>query len=283
MTRGRSGDRTYTGHNGARESVLRDKAKLAHAPAGTAGGVALAAQFRAFIEAGQCPFCGESFRNIAAHTNRTHGVDRHELKEIAGIPKSRPACSPEFSETLGELRRRDMSPEHLAKLREGADARAARREKRSFSEAGKVAQRAKLAKVDRIEAGATAARRYYESTADRDRSIVARLDAGESSESIQRDLGISGPTVRRALGRLGDGRDLRADAGRRRPVPREAMQEGARKVALKRRSETLAKFLELGGDWSALCVLAEDLGTSRKALRTYLVTRCGVRIDGRSR
>lgn len=54
---------------------------------------------REAIEAGRCPWCGRGpFALLASHTNRQHGIDRWELRELAGLPYNAPVCDPAYSE-----------------------------------------------------------------------------------------------------------------------------------------------------------------------------------------
>lgn len=42
-----------------------------------------------------CPFCGEGpFTVVAAHVNRRHGLDRHELRDLLGITEGESICDP---------------------------------------------------------------------------------------------------------------------------------------------------------------------------------------------
>lgn len=52
---------------------------------------------RRFIDANLCPYCSRGpFKNLAGHTIRTHGIDRRELREAAGVPLSYPVASPDL-------------------------------------------------------------------------------------------------------------------------------------------------------------------------------------------
>lgn len=51
---------------------------------------------RASIAAQVCPFCGRGpFAMLPVHTNKMHGVDKWELRELAGFSTSDPLCSEE--------------------------------------------------------------------------------------------------------------------------------------------------------------------------------------------
>lgn len=54
---------------------------------------------RAAIEAQTCPFCGRGpFKVIAVHTNKMHGVDKWELRNLAGLTSSESICASDYSE-----------------------------------------------------------------------------------------------------------------------------------------------------------------------------------------
>lgn len=257
---------------------------------------------RQCIESGVCPFCGDQFKNIAAHTNRTHGVDRFELKEMAGIPKSAPACSPEFTAECSDRAKRDISPERISKLRA-----AKRTGKRVYSDAGRAVQAAKLRAPEAIErrrfavaemdpnaiaearrrAAETNSRRRRAAVYDRDCEIVRRLDSGESSEDIQAEMNISVTTVKGALKRLGANRDLRKDAANRDTRKQKSARNLARAHEIAQaESEALAeerisRWRQLGETWEALSLLAEEWGVNEKTVRAYLRS-CGAAVpDGR--
>jgi len=152
-------------------------------------------EMRRAIANGDCPFCGAPYVNIAGHTYRAHGVSAVELKDMAGIPKTRPACTPELSAKLSEISKQDG----LAKVER---MRAARNPhaKRKLSAAGIQSQREKLNK-------ARAARRTRVSV--HDDLILTRIRSGELAKTVENDLGINPGSVRRALRRSGVTDDLR--------------------------------------------------------------------------
>lgn len=165
MTRGRRGNQTYTGFNGASDHALRSlrlSDKSDPNPQNRKLPPSREAMLRA-IEAGLCPYCGDPFKNIGAHTSRTHGVPTPELKEYLGIPKSRPICSPELSEQWSEERKARLDESHMKKMR-GSKLGG----RRKLSEAGKQANREKLAK-------------WRESTGDQ-----GRRQQKEASQALKR-------------------------------------------------------------------------------------------------
>ncbi|MFE7906511.1 hypothetical protein [Streptomyces albogriseolus] len=59
---------------------------------------------RAAIEAQLCPFCGRGpYKVIAVHTNKTHGIDKWELREMAGLTTRDSICAPEYASRAREL------------------------------------------------------------------------------------------------------------------------------------------------------------------------------------
>jgi len=51
---------------------------------------------RLHIKACICPFCGSGpFKSVSGHTNRAHGIDRHELRTWAGMLGNQSIASPE--------------------------------------------------------------------------------------------------------------------------------------------------------------------------------------------
>lgn len=89
------------------------------------------------IYSGLCPFCRKGFRNIAYHTNKTHGVDRFQLKEMAGIPKTYPACSPELTEHLRGLGKEKLQSDDDLRDRLAVLHTLRKLGPREFSEAGR--------------------------------------------------------------------------------------------------------------------------------------------------
>lgn len=212
MTRGRRREKTYTGFNGAATDVLRGKEKNARAPAGQAGSVAAPSTegFRAWIAAGQCPYCGrDDFKNLAGHTHRSHGVSAAQLREIAGMIKGAPLCSPDLSARFRALRLGQRLPD-LAYER-----LAARTAPRQFSEAGKAAQRGKALRVapDRRQAAARASGdKQLTANAARHEAVLSLYAKGLGTTRIAAELGENPKFILQALKRAGvwvDGRSLR--------------------------------------------------------------------------
>ncbi|QRZ05936.1 hypothetical protein [Mycolicibacterium austroafricanum] len=206
---GRSGDTTFgkNGVNAFRLSKLRSQAHVDPALQNRRY-PDTPEVMRACIEQGICPFCGEQYKLIAKHTRNTHGIDKDELKAMAGIPKSRSACSSEFRQKLSDsAKAREDLQSQVEKLR-----KADRPKKRKYSEAGAAVQRAKLeAGRDPARVGETISRRRRAETAERDAQIVARVRGGEFLADVAKDFGLhvrTASTICRRAGLM----DLRKQA-----------------------------------------------------------------------
>lgn len=93
------------------------------------------AAVRAAIEAQTCPFCGAGpYKVLAVHTSKIHGVDRRDLRELAGLNGSARICAPEFSE-----RARQLAHEHNIGARGAAVDRSGRPKKYRTTSAGRAA------------------------------------------------------------------------------------------------------------------------------------------------
>jgi hypothetical protein len=93
---------------------------------------------RAYIAAQQCPWCLRTgFQVLARYTQAAHGVDRWELRALAGITYSASVCAPEVSERLAEVGR-ERSPAMLAAMRVHA------RKPHRVSAAGRAINTAKI-------------------------------------------------------------------------------------------------------------------------------------------
>ncbi|MEU3160025.1 hypothetical protein ABZ753_21580 [Streptomyces griseoincarnatus] len=115
-------------------------------------------QVRAGIEAQMCPWCGNGpFKILALHTTRLHGVDRFQLRDLAGLTYSTSICAPEVAEERREIVRR--SGRVLVSPGRGV--------KRRLSEAAKETARRKLeaARSDEQRRAATAAAQTPEARA----------------------------------------------------------------------------------------------------------------------
>lgn len=76
----------------ANESTLNSRIKVSRArEAGQNAWVtpASAQRIRELVEAQICPICGDGpFKLVASHTNRNHGIDRYELRELCGVNRT---------------------------------------------------------------------------------------------------------------------------------------------------------------------------------------------------
>lgn len=130
-------------------------------------------QIRAFIIAGLCPWCDGSkthpgpFASIAGHTTIAHGVDRFQLRELAGLYRNSVICSDEHHlRTQQNLRRRIDAGEWVPTHPHGGP--------HTFSTAGRATQAAKtihMTHEERVRAGyASAAAR----TPEQQRAMVEK-------------------------------------------------------------------------------------------------------------
>lgn len=93
---------------------------------------------RRAIDAQMCPFCERGpFKMLPVHTNKVHGVDKWELRDLAGLTTNDPLCSPEARDAM----RAKASAE--AVTRATAAARDSRRPQR-WTQAGRAKNRATL-------------------------------------------------------------------------------------------------------------------------------------------
>lgn len=58
-----------------------------------------------------CPFCGRGpYKMLPVHTNKSHGVDKWELRELAGMSTTETLCSPESVDAMRAAAARNGSP-----------------------------------------------------------------------------------------------------------------------------------------------------------------------------
>jgi hypothetical protein len=58
---------------------------------------------REFIASAMCPYCPAGpFKMLSGHTNRAHGIDRHELRVAAHLSEAEPISSPEVRRAAQE-------------------------------------------------------------------------------------------------------------------------------------------------------------------------------------
>lgn len=229
-------------------------------------------QLRDLILSGVCPFCGREYMAVSIHISKSHDVSAEELKEMAGIPKTRPACHPAHSEMMRKSQLDGWTPSRTERMRE-AQAKGLS-VPRVFSTAGSETRKATLTRY---------VRRHVDSLASRDAEIAQRALAGESIEAIATSFGVGPRTASAAVRRAGIQADFRKQAAARRG-PAGALRATAARVAAlaEERDDRLLRFAQLGGDWQAALTLASEVGISTKAMVGFL-RRHGVDVpDGRT-
>lgn len=242
-------------------SEANDRSSPSDTSAGVHGAVVAPSKeaLRAAIESQTCPWCGRGpFKMLASHTNREHGIDRVELRDLAGLPRRSSICSPETS----EISRRALveRPDYAEMRMRGA----AIGQKRGV-DASRV----------------LTAARYQEAQHERDAEIISAVQAGKHRKQVALDFGVTYPTVLRVLKRHGmdeDGRKARARE-------RGALPAAAREATERRQAQMLgdrkARWAELGGNHEALIRTAKELGIDHKTLRAYF-KKAGLPVpDGR--
>ena len=198
MTRGRSGNKTYTGFNGASDHQLRSLRLSDRSDPNLKNRKLPPSQeaMRRAVEAGMCPFCGDQFQNIAAHTNRTHGVAANDLKDILGIPHTRPVCTPELSKKNSEAQKGVKDADFMERMRA-----AKKGGERKMSEGGKQSNRDKLSKwrattddggqKQRIEAMRSSKRRMAEKNEPKYQEGFRLIREGYMLKDVAQRLGIN--------------------------------------------------------------------------------------------
>lgn len=121
------------------------------------------AAVREAITAQRCPFCdGGPYKVIAVHTNKTHGIDRRELREMAGLTSNDSICAPEYSEGARERAER----RELHKI--GNETQRTRgRKPQQWSKAGREKNRATIISVNETSTDEERAARNAKSSATR--------------------------------------------------------------------------------------------------------------------
>ena len=128
----KTNDKTFT--KGVPTGRLRDSELKARGPAGTYGAVVPPSQeaARRAIAAQTCPFCGRGpFRMLPVHTNKAHGVDKYELRDMAGLMVRDALCSEEALSAM----RDNAHPENREKAKGGP-----RTKKYRYTKAGRAKQ-----------------------------------------------------------------------------------------------------------------------------------------------
>jgi len=293
MAIGRKVDKTYTRTHGsnAPSAQLKLLQRTDDHPQATAVQDRLVApspeEMRRAISNGQCPFCGRHYRNIATHTRAAHGVSGREVKDLAGIPKTKPICTPELSELMAERGRREFAtdPNRVGNL-------VPKGNKRQFSPGGLAVQRAKIAYAQEVQLAKLAEEgwdpahsnidwlaihnheRYRERTVDRDKTIAAMARAGARINEIRDAVGnLSNTTIRRVLAEHGVQVNFRRVSCQR-PERKAALVATLKKGSDRRRQADkeafLARWAALGKTWECIETLAAEYGVDDKAVRTRL-------------
>jgi len=209
MTRGRRGEKTYTGYNGSPTDLLRGRDKLRVQGSGIDGRHAppSSAALRAYIDAQRCPWCDRGpFKSLAVHTNKVHGVPAAELRELADLTRYAPLCAPETSAKYADLHVGQRLPD---------SAYAPQRKRRTFSAAGRRSQRAKAALVsqaDRERAARSSGDKQLRANAAKHAEIIRLYKSGAPIAEIAASVGMSKKTVVATAKRAGiyvDGRTRR--------------------------------------------------------------------------
>jgi len=126
-------------------------------------------QIRAGIEAQICPWCGAGpFKILAGHTTRLHGVDRRQLRDLAGMFFKDPACAPEVTEAFRERAKQSARVPTPSKGY-----------RKNLSEAAAEANRRKLDAVRSPEQRAAATAASHTPEAKSKRSATLRQRAAE--------------------------------------------------------------------------------------------------------
>jgi len=240
-------------------------------------------EMRRSIGNGECPFCGRRFKNVAAHTNRTHGVDSNQLKEMAGIPKSHSVCSDEYRVQCSDRQTRALQddPDRKARLVMSPKPKA-----RTYSSAGRRVQMEKLVKaheaLDPIAAGRKTTLTRREKTRDRDISIVKLYKSGASLSEIMDSLEVTAQVVNGALRFYGV---KRPDFRSRRQVPKEHVEALKVKGAewIERRTRARLKRWDESEQTRAVArQLADEWGQDAKSVVAFLRSHGREIPDGRS-
>lgn len=285
--RGRKRDKTYTSTHGGdcASSTIKSLRAMERGVTSVQDRTVAPSQdeMKRAIGNGECPFCGRRFKNIAAHTNRTHGVDRFQLKEMAGIPKTYPACSEEYSQTCAErsTRRLRDNPEHKARLLS-----APKSSVRSYSAAGQRVQMEKLAKAheahDPIAAGKKTTLSRREKTRERDEAIMTLYNSNATLSEIMDSLDVTAQAVNGALRFYGV---KRPDFRSRRKVSAEqveALKSAGADWAARRTAARLARWDASDGTRETIRALANEWGQSVGSAATFLRSHGREVTDGRS-
>lgn len=288
MSRSRRRDKVYSGYHGVAEDHLRALDKLRKTAEGRFGRTAapFEEQLRACLEAGQCPWCDAGpYKVLATHTLRAHAVNGGELREMAGLIKTASICAPEYSQERSRMQQGQRLPDVAYERAKTA--------RRTFSEAGKAVQRAKLDAARTPEQAIAAARASAAKTAERNAGkhaeIVRLFGEGHLFQEIAKAVDMHPKSVREVLRRAGlvttDGRSVRnrnADFRERNAEHRRLLAEATARKAAEVAAERVARFKALGETWAAVGLLAAEWAVSKRHAAAYLREHGAPVPDGRA-
>jgi hypothetical protein len=272
-------------------SGLTERNKVARAAAAGQHGVLAApsaASVRKFIEAQVCPWCGTGpWQVMAGHTSKAHGISAAELREMAGLIKAASICSPDHSKVTSERSRRRWDSAESSPL---AAFSGGKGRKRSFSTAGRVAQREKaLAQTAEQRQRRSENMRAARAAAGQPKheEILQLYDQGLLLAEIAVQADVSPITARRVIRAHRDNPDLlkrafqsarwQAGAGRGR---RKGHETRSRRTQAEREA-IRAEFENAGATRQALHALAVAHGITVKSMRGKLKRAGAALPDGR--
>ncbi len=118
------------GHRGVPVERLRAQELAKRSPAGVFGHVAPLSRetlLRA-IESQVCPWCGKGpFKMLPVHTNKVHGVDKWEFRELAGLTTKQPLIAEEVRQAMREANQANGRAQALKASRAGQTSRRTQR------------------------------------------------------------------------------------------------------------------------------------------------------------
>lgn len=214
---------------------------------------------RAAIAAQTCPWCGRGpFKVLALHTNKEHGVDRIELRQLADLNSKSSVCSPETS-----VRARDS----LAAR--NADGSLSVKGGQAAAERGIHFLGARV-QVEKLSAANKA----------RDESIVSDYRSGLGREEIASRNATGTAVVARVLSSAGILEDGRKQAAKKRDIG-DRLKKASADATERATQGKINRYLELGGDWPAIHHAADEFSVSAKSFAALMRKR-GVHVpDGR--
>lgn len=293
-------DRRVT--RGRYATPLDNEVKLRRGPAGQHGQIVAPTEdaIRDAVAAGKCPWCGRGpWKVLAAHTHQAHGIDKLELRHLAGVAKKDSICDPSYSQEVAERQRalaiaRGTTPPRSGGHRwsEGAKAKAraaaeSRRKPRqncvicgtqvpyrpskpnlkTCSSACLKQAHAKRGDESLKNVREAQKAKRAQQKVERDALILKRYGDGLLIRDIASEVGASAQTVKKVL------RDSGVDFdGRSRRAPLTAKAKEAKRLTREEADAALGmEFDALGGGLDAVAVLAERRSVSRRAIRVRLL------------